>query len=360
MFGFYSQAHLHKSGCPMSTACRRLLTQQLRGLFKPDPTPYLGLALGVLLTIAGLVAPNTGWAQDWPSKAVTLVVPFPAGGSNDVAARLVAESARKRLGQTVVVDNKPGANGALGVDAVLRAPKDHHTFLVASDSVSLLPLFRATSWDLTKSFTPIAVLSYQPIVVVTAPSSGIKTIKDLQARARSKPDQVPYATSGQGSIQHLVGELFAQNLGINLLHIPYKGGGQAVTDVIAGQVTVAVLGAAAVLPHIKTGKLIALAVSTRQRSPMLPDTPTLAESGAGDIDVPQWSALFAVEGTPAAVVARLRRSVEESLAEPDLKQQFLSLAMETVATTPEAFAQRMLQDRERWGRLVKERKISLD
>jgi tripartite-type tricarboxylate transporter receptor subunit TctC len=314
-----------------------------------------------LLTLLGLaLAPTAGLAQSWPGKAVTLVVPFPPGGSNDVAARVVADSARKRLGQPVVVDNKPGANGALGVDAVLRAPKDHHTFLVASDSVSLLPLFRPLSWDLTKSFTPVAVLSYQPIVVVTGAASGLKTLQDLQARARGKPDQVPYASSGQGSIQHLVGELFSQNLGINLLHIPYKGGGQAVTDVIAGQVTVAVLGAAAVLPHIKSGKLVALAVSTRQRSPMLPDTPTLAESGAGDIDVPQWSALFAVEDTPAAVVAQLRRSVEDSLAEPAVKQQLLNLAMDTVATTPQAFQQRMLQDRERWTRLIKDRKISLD
>jgi tripartite-type tricarboxylate transporter receptor subunit TctC len=306
------------------------------------------------------LAPTASLAQAWPTKAVTFVVPFPPGGSNDVAARLVAESARKRLAQPVVVDNKPGANGALGVDAVLRTAKDQHTFLVASDSVSLLPLFRTTSWDLGKSFTPVAVLSFQPIVVVTAPSTGLKSIAELQARARGKPDSVPYASSGQGSIQHLVGELFAQNLGINLLHIPYKGGGQAVNDVIAGQVTVAVLGAAAVLPHIKSGKLVALAVSTRQRSPILPDTPTLAESGAGDIDVPQWSALFALEDTPPSVLAPLRRSVEESLAEPALKQQLLGLAMETVSITPQAFQQRMLQDRERWARLIKERKISLD
>ena len=316
------------------------------------------LSLLTLLVLA--LAPLAGLAEEWPTKAVTLVVPFPPGGSNDVAARVVADSLRKRLGQTVVVDNKPGANGALGVDAVLRAPKDHHTFLVASDSVSLLPLFRTMPWDLTKSFTPIAVLSIQPIVVVTAASSGLKSIKDLQARARSKPNQIPYASSGQGSGQHLVGELFSQNLGIDLLHIPYKGGGQAVTDVIAGQVTVAVLGAAAVLPHIKSGKLVALAVSTRSRSSMLPDTPTLAESGAGDIDVPQWSTLFAVEGTPPAVVARLRRSVEESLAEPAVKQHFLNAAMEIITTTPEAFQQRMVQDRERWAKLIKERKISLD
>ena len=327
-------------------------------MFTLHTMPARRLTLLALLGLA--LAPATGLAQGWPARSVTLVVPFPPGGSNDVAARVVAEGARKRLGQPVVVDNKPGANGALGVDAVLRAPKDHHTFLVASDSVSLLPLFRAMPWDLTRSFTPVAVLSYQPIVVVASASSGLKSMRDLQERARSKPDQVPYASSGQGSIQHLLGELFAQNLGINLLHIPYKGGGQAVNDVIAGQVTVAVLGAAAVLPHIKSGKLVALAVSTRQRSPMLPDTPTLAESGAGDIDVPQWSALFAVEDTPAAVVAQLRRSVEDSLAEPAVKQQLLNLAMETVTTTPQAFQQRMLQDRERWARLVKDRKISLD
>ncbi len=326
----------------------------------PTPRMLRSRHLSLVFLLGLSMAPLVGQAEEWPSKPMTLIVPFPAGGSNDVAARVVGESVRKRLGQTVVVDNKPGANGSLGVDAVLRAPKDHHTFLVASDSVSLLPLFRTMPWDLTKTFTPIAVLSIQPIVVVTAASSGLKTIKDLQAAARAKPDQITYASSGQGSLQHLVGELFSQNLGINLLHIPYKGGGQAVNDAIAGQVTVAVLGAAAVLPHIKSGKLVGLAVSTRQRSPMLPGVPTLAEAGAGDIDVPQWSAMFALDGTPPAVLARLRKSVQDSLAEPELKQQFLNAAMETVATPPEAFQQRMVQDRDRWAKLIKDRKISLD
>ena len=310
--------------------------------------------------VAATLTPISALAQDWPSKPINLVVPFPAGGSNDVVARLVGESARKRLGQAVLVDNKPGANGSLGVETTLRAAKDQHTFLVASDSVSLLPLFRTMPWDLTKTFTPIAVLSFQPIVIVTAPSSGLKTIQDLQARAKGKPDQVSYASSGQGSIQHLVGELFSQNLGINLLHIPYKGGGQAVNDVISGQVSLAVLGAAAVLPHIKSGKLIALAVSTKRRSSILPDVPTLAESGAGDIDVPQWSALFAVDGTPTPIISQMRKVVEESLAEAALKQQLIGLAMETVSMTPDAFQQRMIQDRERWAKLIKDRKIAME
>lgn len=310
--------------------------------------------------LASMLGAHWSMAQDWPSRPISLVVPFPPGGSNDVVARLVGENIRKRLGQAVLVDNKPGANGSLGVEATLRTAKDQHTFLVASDSVSLLPLFRTMPWDLTKTFTPVAVLSFQPIVVVTAPSTGLKTIQDLQARAKGKPDQVSYASSGQGSIQHLVGELFSQNLGINLLHIPYKGGGQAVNDVIAGQVAVAVLGAAAVLPHIRSGKLVALAVSTKRRSAILPDTPSLSESGAGDIDVPQWSALFAVEGTPAPVISQMRRAVDESLSDAAIKHQLLGLAMEVVPMAPEAFQQRMTQDRERWAKLIKDRKIALD
>jgi tripartite-type tricarboxylate transporter receptor subunit TctC len=306
------------------------------------------------------ILPLAVLAQEWPTKSITFVVPFPAGGSNDFAARITAEGVRKRLGQSVVIDNKAGANGALGAEAVLRAPKDSYTFLVASDSVSLLPLFRTTTWDLTKTFTPVAALSFQPIVVVTAPSTGIKSIKDLQQLAKSKPNQVPYASSGQGSLQHLVGELFSQQIGIDLLHVPYKGGGQAVNDVIAGQVTVAVLGAAAVLPHIKAGKLIALAVSTRSRSAMLPDTPTLIESGASDIDVPQWSALFALEGTPPAVLAKLRRSIDETLAEPDAKSRFANAAMDVSTMSPDAFLQRMVQDRDRWAKLIKARKISME
>jgi tripartite-type tricarboxylate transporter receptor subunit TctC len=322
------------------------------------------LALGGLAVTAWIASPAHAQAQptppEWPTKALTLVVPFPPGGSNDIAARVAAEGVRKRLNQSVVVDNKPGANGALGVDAVLRAPKDHHTYLVASDSVSLLPLFRSTPWDLTRSFVPVAVLGQQPIVVVTGAGTGLKTLRDAVAAARSKPNQVTYATSGQGSIQHLVGELFAQNLGIDLLHVPYKGGGQAVNDVIAGQVALGVLGAAAVLPHIRSGKLVALAVSTRQRSSVLPDTPTLAEAGAGDVDVPQWSAVFAMEGTPAAVVGRLRRAIEETLAEPAVRQQLANAALEPSPGPPEAFQQRMLSDRERWAKLIRERKIALE
>ena len=314
------------------------------------------LAAGLGLSCASFEA----LAQEWPSKSLSFVVPFPAGGSNDIVARLVAEGVGKRLGQTVVIENRSGASGALGAEAVLRAPKDQHTFLVASDSVSLLPLFRPTPWDLTKTFVPIAALSFQPIVLVTAPSTGLKSIRELQAQAKAKPNQLSYATSGQGSIQHLVGELFSQQLGIDLLHVPYRGGGQAVNDVLAGQVAMGVLGAAAVAPHIKSGKLVALAVTTAKRSALMPDVPTLAESGASDFDVPQWSALFALESTSPAVLAKLRQAVESTLAEPDVKQRLVNAAMENSAVSPDAFHKRMIQDRDRWARLIKDRKISLE
>jgi tripartite-type tricarboxylate transporter receptor subunit TctC len=315
--------------------------------------------LGPIVLFGILCAP--AWADDWPKQGLKFVVPFPAGGSNDIAARVVGEVLRTRLGQSITVENKPGANGALGVENMLANAKDNHTFLVASDSVSLLPLFRPNmKWDLAKTFTPMAVLVYQPIVLVASPSSGIRNVKDLLVLAKAKPGQVPYATSGQGSIQHLVGELAAGSLGIDLLHVPYKGGGQAIVDVMSGQVPLAVLGAAAVLPHIKAGKLIALAVSTKTRSAMLPSVPTLAESGAREIDVTQWAALFAPAGFDEIALQKLRAALNASLAEPATKEKLQQASMEIAQTTPEEFRKQLSRDRDRWAKLIVDRKINLE
>jgi tripartite-type tricarboxylate transporter receptor subunit TctC len=315
--------------------------------------------LCTLLCFASFV--GNAIADEWPKQGLRWVVPFPVGGSNDIAARLVGDSIRGRIGQTVTVDNKPGGNGSLGVDSVLATAKDAHTFLIASDSVSLLPLFRSSlKWDLVKTFVPVAVLTVQPIVLVAAPSANVRNVKELQALAKSKPGQIPYATSGQGSIQHLVGELAALNLGIDLLHVPYKGGGQAVVDVMSGQVPFAVLGAAAVLPHIKSGKLIALAVSTRTRSAMLPAIPTLVESGAGDIDIPQWAALFAPAGMDEAALSKLRSAIAVAMGEAGLREKLQQSSMEIAKTTPEEFRKQLIADRERWAKLIADRKINLE
>jgi tripartite-type tricarboxylate transporter receptor subunit TctC len=317
-------------------------------------------AVFCVLALAGFLC-TPAFADDWPKQGLKFVVPFPVGGSNDIAARLVGEVVRTRLGQTVTVDNKPGANGALGVENLLASAKDNHSFLVASDSVSLLPLFRPNlKWDLAKSFVPVSVMVHQPIVLIASPSAGVRSVKELQALAKSKPGQIPYATSGQGSIQHLLGELAAANLGVDLLHVPYKGGGQAVIDVISGQVPFAVLGAAAVLPHIKSGKVIALAVSTKARSSMLPSVPTLTESGAGDVDVSQWAALFAPAGFDDAALQKFRAALTASLSEPALKDKLAQASMEIAQTSPEDFRKQLLRDRERWAKLIVDRKINLE
>ena len=315
--------------------------------------------LGAIL-LAASVAPAIAQAQEWPARPVTLVVPFPPGGSNDVAARVVAEHARKRLGQSVVVDNKPGANGALGVDTVLRAPRDHHSFLVASDSVSLLPLFRPLAWDLARTFTPVSVLAYQPIVVVTGVSTGLKSIKDLQERARGKPDQVSYASSGQGSIQHLLGELFAQNLGINLLHVPYKGGGQAIADTIGGSIPLVYTAVAGAQGHVKSGKLRAIAVSSARRNGALPDVPTFIESGFPDFVAESWVGILAPAKTPPAITARLNAELNTVLSDPALRERLATLGIEATPGTPEQFREQMRTDLANYGPIVRAAGIKLE
>jgi tripartite-type tricarboxylate transporter receptor subunit TctC len=317
----------------------------------------------LISTLGFAISPLSAIAQEWPAKSLTFVVPFPAGGSNDIAARMVAEGVRKRLGQSVVIDNKAGANGALGVESVLRAPKDQHTFLIASDSVSLLPLFRTTTWDLTKTFTPVAALSFQPIVVVTSPSTGIKSIKDLQALAKTKPNQVPYASSGQGSIQHLVGELFSQQLGIDLLHVPYKGGGQALTDVLGGQIPLVYTAIAGAHQHVKSGKLKAIGVSSSLRSPALPDVPTFTEGGGAglsDFVVNSWVGLFAPVGTPAPVITRLTAELSATLADPVVKDKLRQLGIESAPTSSAAFDVEIKRDLVRYGAVVKAANIKAE
>ena len=298
---------------------------------------------------------------DWPAaRTITWIVPFPPGGSNDVAARLVADALREPLRQSVVVDNRPGANGSLGAQAAARATADGYTWLVASDSVAMWPLIHPNpNWDLLTSFTPVAVLAVQPIVFVTSPKTGIKSMQDLRARAAAAPNTVTFASSGQGSIQHLVGELAAAELGIDLLHVPYKGGGQAVTDIIGGQVAVGVLGAAAVMPHIRSGTLIALAQSMKSRSPLLAQTPTLIEAGAKGIDIAQWSAVFVPRGTPEATVTKMSTAIRASLADKALQAKLAANSMERTDVDPQQFARQIAHERVRWAQLIKDRKLEV-
>lgn len=300
-------------------------------------------------------------AQAWPHKTIKFVVPQPAGGSNDAMGRAVAETLARQLGQGIVVDNRPGASGAVGMEVVASSPADGYTFVVASDTVALQPVLRqGLKWNVERDFVPVTMFGAQPIVVATFANSPYKTVKDVIAAAKASPGKIGYATSGQGSIQHLAGELLAQVTGADLLHIPYKGGGQAITDLVGGQVPVGVLGLAAVLPHAKAGRVRILAVTTKVRSPAVPDVPTLDETVAPGYDVRQWAGLMAPTATSPEVLARLQKEIGTALATPALRERIEKLGFEVSGTSGADFAAYLSRERARWSKVIAERRLQLD
>ena len=322
--------------------------------------PKLAFAALAAATLA-LVPATQALAQGWPNKTIKFVVPQPAGGSNDAMGRAVGEQLSKQLGQPIVVDNRPGASGAVGMEVVASSPADGYIYVIASDSVALQPILRkGLKWNVERDFVPVTMFGAQPIVVAVPAASPFKSMKDVIAAAKASPGKVGYATSGQGSIQHLAGELLAQMAGIDLLHIPYKGGGQAITDLVGGQVPVAVLGLAAVLPHAKTGRVRILAVTTKARSPAVPDVPSLDEAGVPGYDVRQWAGLMAPAATPPDVQAKLQKEIATALATPALRERIEKLGFEVTGTAGADFAAYLSRDRARWSKVIAERKLQLD
>lgn len=318
---------------------------------------FTALAAAALAAIPAAEA----FAQAWPNKTLKFVVPQPAGGSNDAMGRALAEPLGKQLGQAIVVDNRPGASGAVGMEVVVSSPADGYTFVVASDTVALQPVLRqGLKWNVERDFVPVTMFGTQPIVVATYSASPYKTMKDVIAAAKASPGKIGYATSGQGSLQHLAGELLAQTAGVDLLHIPYKGGGQAITDLVGGQVPVGVLGLAAVLPHAKSGRVRILAVTTKTRSPAVPDVPTLDETVAPGYDVRQWAGLMAPAATPPAVLDRMRKEIAISLATPTLRERIESLGFQVSGVSGGEFAAYLSRERARWSKVIAERKLQLD
>lgn len=319
------------------------------------------LALAVLAA-ALVAAPVTeARAQAWPNKTIKFVVPQPAGGSNDAMGRAVGEQLSKQLGQPIVVDNRPGASGAVGMEVVASSPADGYTFVVASDTVALQPVLRqGLKWNVERDFVPVTMFGAQPIVVAVPAASPYKSMKEVIAAAKASPGKIGYATSGQGSLQHLAGELLAQMAGVDLLHIPYKGGGQAITDLVGGQVPVGVLGLAAVLPHAKSGRVRILAVTTKARSPAVPEVPTLEESGVTGYDVRQWAGLMAPAATPPDVLAKLQKEIAAALANPALRERIEKLGFEVTGTAGKDFVAYLDRDRARWSKVIADRKLQLD
>jgi tripartite-type tricarboxylate transporter receptor subunit TctC len=313
------------------------------------------LLLGAVLA-AGLV--GSAWAA-WPEKTVTIIVPFPAGGSTDMVARNIAPKLQQQLGQTFVIDNRAGATGAIGATAVKRAAPDGYTFLVASIGVFAVNPFlqKNLAYDPAKDFDLLTVAVRAPNVLVANPNFAAKSVGELVALMKKSPDKITFANSGSGSSDHLTAALFMQKTGTTGVHVPYKGGAPAITDLLAGHVDVSFQNINAVINHIKAGKLIVLAVTGDKRSSLLPQTPTLAEAGARDVDVFSWQGIAAPKGLPADVRQKLHGAIVGALNDPEIKSRMEAVGFEIVANTPEQFALFLNAELARWKQVIETGKI---
>jgi tripartite-type tricarboxylate transporter receptor subunit TctC len=319
--------------------------------------PMLKLRVGLLALV--VVMSTTVNAQEWPSRLLRFIVPFPAGGSADVGARLVGEYLSRSLQQQIVVENKSGANGNIGIESAAKSAADGYTVLVTSDVISSNPHVYKMNIDPLKELTPVIQLSRQPIVLAAHPSLGVASLAELTALARQQPG-LRYATGSGVGAQHMVVQWFASIAGIKLEQVPYRGGAPAINDLIAGHVKLGSLGSTPLIPHYKAGTLRLLAQSTKARSPSLPDVPTYEEAGIKGLVLDQWVGVFVPTGTPAAVRIRLNREINKALAEAMIRDNFLQSGQEPVGGSAEAFSQLVHGDFETYARLVKELNIKSD
>jgi tripartite-type tricarboxylate transporter receptor subunit TctC len=321
----------------------------------------LSLAGAALMALAAIAPANAQNAveKQLSSDRFTIVSPFPPGGPVDTLARVFSEGLAKRYGQAAVVENMPGAAGNIGIDKVKRAKGDGHTLLVVpAGNLTINPtLMPSFPFDIEKDFVPVTMLAKAPNVLVASPSTGIKTAKDLVAQAKAKPGTLSYASPGVGSGLHLAGELFKQQAGVDLLHVPYKGTAPALNDVLGGVVPLMFSNLPATLPFIKNGKLVALAVTEARRSPAAPEIPTLAEQGIQGVAVTSWYGLLAPAGTPPAVAEQLAKDAADFLAQPEVRERLKAQGMTEATMKPGEFAGYMRDETAMWARIIKARNI---
>jgi tripartite-type tricarboxylate transporter receptor subunit TctC len=294
-------------------------------------------------------------AQQYPTRAVKIIVPFGPGGFTDVAARILQKELAPALGQSIVIENKPGAGSTIGTAEVANAKPDGYTLVMVSTAHVISPhLYKQMPYDALKDFTPVTKLAEGPYVLAVHPSLPVKTVQELIALAKQSPGKIDYASSGNGSAQHLVGALFEKMSGANLNHVPYKGSNQAMNDVLGGQVKVTFAGVPNVLPNIANGKLKALGVSTAKRYADMPDVPTIAEAGVAGYDATIWLGILAPPNTPREIVQKLNAEITKVLSTPESRKLMASAGVDVATSTPEQFARLMQVELERWGRVVKE------
>ncbi len=313
------------------------------------------------LAAAALAVPWGVQAQGYPDHPIRFVVPYPPGGGTDVIARIVQGKLQAALGQNIIIDNKGGAGGSVGTDIVAKAPPDGYTVLFTLNSHTVNPaIYAKLPFDTLKDFEPVGTVASLPQILVANPQFPANNVAELIALARAKPGTLAYASVGVGSPGHLAGELFKLRTGTQMTHVPYRGGGPAVTDVMGGQVPLLWVSIPAAAQFVKTGKLKALGVSTLKRSAAFPDVPTLQEAGVADFEVDSWYAMFVPAKTPKAVIDKLNRALNSTLQDPEIREKLLAQGSEAVGGTPEALAQAVNLELVKWAKLAKDANIKAE
>lgn len=310
---------------------------------------------------AGLAAlflsspPAYAAADVYPSKPIRFVVPYPPGGASDVTARLIGQKLTAQWGQQVIVENRPGANGNIAADVVAKAAPDGYTMLMGNVGPNAISasLYPTLPYDVVKSFAPVTLTTTVPIVLLVNPALPVKTVADLVAYAKANPNKINFASAGNGSSNHLTGELFKLAAAIDIVHVPYKGDGQAITDLMGGQVSMMFTTAVAALPHVTSGKLRAIAVASPKRIAAMPDLPTIDESGFPGFSASSWGGILFPAGTPGPVVAKMHDGVVGVLAMPDIRKKLQVMGAEIVGNSPEEFASYIQAETIKWGKVVK-------
>jgi tripartite-type tricarboxylate transporter receptor subunit TctC len=316
--------------------------------------------------VAGAVATALcapfAFAQDYPSKPLRLVVPFPAGGPTDIVARPLAQFLGEALKQQVVVDNRGGAGGGIGADLVAKSPADGYTLLMATVGTHAInaALYKQLPYDPVKDFTPIALVAAAPVAVVAHPSLPASSIAELIARAKAAPGTIGFGTAGNGTPGHLTGEMFRAATGADLKHVPYKGSAPAISDLLGGQIPLMFDPLQSVLPHVQAGKLKLLAVSSAARSAAVPDAPTLAESGVKDFEATAWWGVFAPANLPAGIAARLNAEIDRVVRLEAFRERLVPRGVQVIGGTQEAFAQFQQRELAKWGKAVRESGATVD
>lgn len=309
----------------------------------------LGLSALALTTMTSNVL-----AQSYPAKPIRFVVPYPPGGASDVTARIIGQKLSEAWGQPVIVDNRAGANGNIAAEQVAKAPADGYTMLMGNVGPNAISpsLYTNLAYDVA-SFAPVTLTTTVPIVLLVNPSLPVNNVKELIAYAKANPNKLNFASAGNGSSNHLTGELFKSIAGIDIVHVPYKGDGLALTDVMGGQVSMMFTTVVSAMPHIKSGKLRAVAVASAKRIAAIPNLPTVAESGVPGFDSSSWGGILFPAGTPKEIIAKMHDAVVAILAMPDVKARLSSLGAEVVGNTPEEFGSYIKSETAKWGKVIK-------